>query len=153
MLFTSSHKLTPSLISSIKHTAKYYTLILVQRKQATNSMCQKNFPFPVRSMEWPVIFHFRSWFVCYLFMICSYSFQSPFEVRAHFPSVSNPFYICSMFAIQLLHVAVYEFYTSLKSVHAGKQFACSRKKNSDSVTAVIRSLSAHVHASLNHTLC
>ena len=86
-------------------------------------------------------------------MIRSYSVQSLFEVHVHFPSVSNPFYICSVFAISL-HVTVYDFYSSLKSTHAGQHFACSRKKDSDSLTAPILTVLALVsHASLNHTLC
>ena len=92
-------------------------------------------------------------------MIHSYSFQSPFEVSAEFPSVLNPFYICYVFEIhvhvcKLLHEAVYDFYSLLKSVHAGQQFVCGRKKDSDSLTTLIWTVLALVsHASLNHTLC
>ena len=79
-------------------------------------VCAKNFPF--RSVP----FCFRSLVVCYPFKIRSYSFQSLFEVRAHFPSVLNPFHI------HLLHVAVYDFYSLLKSVRAHQQLTCGRKK-------------------------
>ena len=100
-------------------------------------MRQKNFPFPVRSKEQPVLFHFHSLVVPCPFMIRSYSFQPPFEVCAHFLSISNPFYIRSVFAISL-NVTVYDFYSLLKSVHAGQQFSCGRKKDSDSLTAPIQ---------------
>ena len=49
--------------------------------------------------------------------------------------------------------AVYDFYSILKSVHVRQQFTCSRKKDSDSVTALIWIVLAIVsHASLNRTL-
>ena len=57
--------------------------------------------------EWPVPFCFSSLVVCYPFMIRSYSFQFLFEIRVHFPSVSNLFYIRSVFAISW-HMAVYD---------------------------------------------
>ena len=83
-------------------------------------------------------------------MICSYSFQSPFEVCALFLSISNLLYIRD----KLLHVAVYDFYSLLKSVHAGQQFVCGRKRDSDSLTALIWTvLTLASHASLDHKLC
>ena len=94
----------------------------------------KNFPFPVRSMERFVSFHFRSWFVRYPFMIRLYFVQSPFKDHTHFPSVLNLFYIRSMFVIELLHVALNDFYR----VHAGQQFVCGKNKDNNSLTAPIQ---------------
>ena len=67
-------------------------------------------------------------FIPFPFMIHSLYAHDLFEVHVHFPSVSKTFYIHSMFEKQLLHVAVYDFYGLLKGVHAGQQFACSRRK-------------------------
>ena len=51
-------------------------------------------------------------------------------------------------------MSVYDFYSLSKSMYAGQQFACSRKKESDSLAAVRRIILALMsHASLNHTLC
>ena len=83
--------------------------------------------------EGPVPFCFRSLVVRYLFMICSYSFQYLFEVCALFLSISNLLYIRD----QLLHEAVYNFYSLLKNVHAGQQFVCGRKRDSDSLSACV----------------
>ena len=55
-----------------------------------------------------------------------------------FLSVSNTLHIRSM------HVVVYYFYSLLKSAHAGQQFACSRKKDSESYHPDMHSLSACV---------
>ena len=88
--------------------------------------------------------------VCYPFKIRSYICQSPFEVCAHFPSVSNLF----SYSFHLLHVEVYDFYNLLKSVHAGQQFACGSKKDSNNLTGPIRIvLVLTSHASLKHILC
>ena len=72
----------------------------------------------------------------------------------HFLSISNPFYIPSMFTIQLLHMAVLGFYSLLKNGFSGKQFVCGSKKDSDSLTAVIWIVLELVsHTSLNYTFC
>ena len=86
-------------------------------------------------------------------MICLYSAQSPFAVGVYFRSVSNPFYIRSMSAINL-YVAVYDFYSLLKSAHAGQQFVCGRKNDSDNLATLIPIVLALAsNVSLNHTLC
>ena len=55
---------------------------------------------------------------------------------------------------KLLHEAVYDFYSLLKSVHAGQQFVCGRKKDSDSLTTLIWIVLALAsHTSLDHKLC
>ena len=49
---------------------------------------------------------------------------------------------------------MYYFYSLLKSAHAGQQFACGGKNDSDSLTAPISIvLTLASHASFNHTLC
>ena len=84
------------------------------------------------------------------FVFLSISVQSPCAFSVHFKSVLYSFYVCN----QLLHMAIYDCYSLLKSAHAGQQFACSRKKDSDSLTAPIWIVLASAsHASLNHTLC
>ena len=107
-----------------------------------------NFPFTVRSTEWPVPCLFHSLVICYLFKIRLYPFQPPFEVRVHFPSVSNHSY-----SFHILHVVVYDFYILLNSVHAGQQFVCGRKKDSESYRSDTDSLNACFTTLLNHTLC
>ena len=53
-----------------------------------------------------------------------------------------------------LHMAVYDFYSLLKSAHACQLFTCSKKKESDSFTASIKIvLVLASYASLNYTLC
>ena len=105
---------------------------------------KKNFPFPICSMERLVSFHFRPLVIRYPFKICSYSFQSPFEVGVHFLSVSNPFYIRSMFTVSFCTWQLNDFYSLLNSAHAGQLFTCGRKKGSDSLTTPIQMLSARV---------
>ena len=48
-------------------------------------------------------------FVSFPFMICLFSLHNLFIFLARFPSISNPFYVCPVFVINL-HVAVYQFY-------------------------------------------
>ena len=50
--------------------------------------------------------HQKNFFVSCRPIFCWYSVQFLFEVLVYFPSVSNLFYICSMFLISL-HVAVW----------------------------------------------
>ena len=52
-------------------------------------------------------------------------------------------------------MTVYDFYSLLKSAHAGQQFACGTKKDSKSYRPdmyIIIVLALASHASLNHTL-
>ena len=50
-------------------------------------------------------------------------------------------------------MAVYDFYNLLKSTHAGQQFTCGRKKDSESYCSDTDSLSARVtHFAQSHTL-
>ena len=59
-----------------------------------------------------------------------------------------------LFSCSRLHMALHDYYTLLKSVHASQQFACGRKKDGDSLTTPIRIfLSLASHVSLKHTFC
>ena len=125
-----------SLDLQSKHSKLTVYNFMMKTETLLTEFGKKNFQFPV--------------------MIRSLSVQSLFEVHVHFPSVSNPFYICFVFAISL-HMAVYDFDSLLKRAHAGQQFACSKKNDSDSLNALIPTVLATVlalasHASLNHTL-
>ena len=95
-------------------------------------MRQNYFLFPVRSTEQPVPFCFCSLFFHYPFNIHLYSIQSPFTFSVHFES--------GYFVVHVRDCmwAVYDFYSLLKSVHAGQQFACGRKKDSDILTTPTR---------------
>ena len=62
-----------------------------------------------------------------------------------FESVSYSFF--------LFQVVVYEFHSLLKSVHAGQQFACSRKKDNESYHSDTDSLSTcHALRSITHLI-
>ena len=50
----------------------------------------------------------------------------------------------------ILHVAVHYFYCLVKSMYAGQQFACGRKKDIGRKIAIVLALASHV--SLDHTL-
>ena len=80
------------------------------------------------------------------FVFISTSVRSPCAFSVRFESVSYLF--------RLLHVAVYTFYGLLKSVHAGHQFMCGRKKDSESYRSDTDSLSAHVtNFAQSHFFC
>ena len=72
----------------------------------------------------PVPFRFSSLVICYPFVFLSTSVQNPCAISVLYESV--------FIFIPSFHVAVYDFYSLLKSVHVGQQFPCGRKKDSES---------------------
>ena len=82
-------------------------------------ICSLIVRYPIKSARIPFNLHLKSVCISVSFKYASYSFH-------------------------LLHVVVYYFYSLLKSAHAGQQFACSRKKDSESYHPDMHSLSACV---------
>ena len=70
------------------------------------------------------------------FVFPSTSVRSLCAFSVRFESISYSFH--------LLHVAVYDFYSSVKSMQAGQQFACGGKKVSESYRSDTDSLSARL---------
>ena len=96
--------------------------------------CFIPFPFISRSLSVKNPFVFLSTFV-----------RSPCTFSVRFESVS--------YSLHLLHMAVYDFYSLLKSAHVGQQFACGKKKDSDSYCSDTDSLSTRVtRFAQSHTL-
>ena len=107
-------------------------------------------PFNVTARSIPFPFISRSLSVQNPFIFLSNSVRSLYTFSVLFESISYSLHVRD----QLLHVAVYDFYSLFKSMHAGQQFTCGRKNDSNSLTALIRIVLALAsHASLNHTHC
>ena len=97
-----------------------------------STVCTKNLPLPVRTTERPVLFH------------CSLSVQDgsrsvpiSSNLRSKSVCISRLFWIHFFIYFrvrnQLLRMEVYNYYSLLKSMHAGQQFACCSKKNTISI--------------------
>ena len=102
-------------------------------------------PFNGKACSIPFPFISHSLPVHELFKFLSISVRSPCTFQIRFIFVMR---LQSAFACGSL------FYSLLKRAHAGQQFACGRKKATDSLTALIWIVLALAsHASLYHTLC
>ena len=102
-------------------------------------------PFNRKASFIPFLFICRSLSIKIPFVFLSTSIRSP----CAFPSVSNTLHIRSIFLL----VTVYDFYSLLKSAHAGQQFACGTKKDRKSYRPDTHSLSSCVtHFTQSHFL-
>ena len=97
------------------------------------------------SLSWSAPFCFRSLVVC----ICSKSVRIPFNLRSKSVRIFHQFQI----HFHLLYVAVYDFYSLLKSAHAHQKLTCGRKKERIFLFPILIVLAPASQASLNHTLC
>ena len=100
-------------------------------------------------LKMPVSYPFNgtAHLIPFLFISRSLSVKNPLVFLSTFirsPCIFPSCFKYASYSFHLLHVAVYYFYSLLKSAHAGQQFACGRKKDA-SLSACVTQLYSIAH--------